>query len=212
MEGVTTMSNVLTRDLSKLLYSFSMFDGCLIQQTATRNASMIVNMTEEHEDYIEAVSYTLSQVDIGCTITKPSIYIKDGHVRKQQIRLQSATHPVLTQIRNRIYIDGHKVIDPHMLTMLDAEMIAIAFMADGSRGVDKRWENAKPNYRLHLNNLSYGDLMLLKGAIKECLDIDVNLRKKGNLYDLGVPTAHAARFEEIIAPYVFESFKYKLGR
>ena len=212
MEGVTTMSNKLTKDLSKLLYSFSMFDGCLIQQTETRNASLIVNMLEENQDYIQAVEHTLTELDIGCTITRPAIYVKDGHMRKQQLRLHSAAHPIFTQMRNRIYIEGRKVVDPHMLTMLDAEMLAIAFMADGSRHVDKRWENAKPNYRLHLNNLSYGDLMLFKEAVKRSLDLEVNLRKKGDRYDLGVPTAQSEVFEGIVKPFIFESFKYKLGR
>lgn len=212
MEGVKTMSNVLTKDLSKLLYAFSMFDGCLIQQTETRNASLIVNMLEENKDYIDAVEATLIQLEIGCTVSRPEIYSKDGHNRKQQLRLHSAAHPIFTQMRARIYIDGRKVIDPHMLTMLDAEMLAIAFMADGSRCVDKRWENARPSYRLHLNNLSYGDLMLLKTAVKDKLEIEVNLRKKGDRYDLGIPTAQSSKFESIVAPFIFESFKYKLGR
>ncbi len=107
---------------------------------------------------------------------------------------------------------GHKVIDPHMLTLLDEEMLAIAFMADGSRYVDPRWKNAKPIYRLHLNNLSYGDLLLFKKAIKEILYLEINIRKKGFGFDLAIPTAQGAHFEEIITPFILPSFQYKIGR
>jgi hypothetical protein len=206
------MSNI--KEITKRLYAYSMFDGCLtkVKKTSTNNAYLIVNMLEENVDYIEAVELTLDEADIGFKRSYPPIYKKDGYKRKQQIRLQSAAHPKLTKIYNRIYLEGHKVIDPHMLTLMDGEMLGIAFMTDGSRHVDKRWANAKPNYRLHLNNLSYGDLMLFKKCVKDAFGLEVNLRKKGQKYDVGVPTAYANLFEEVITPHILPSFQYKLGR
>jgi len=208
MEGVTTMS----KDLNKRLYSYAMFDGCLQVTGNGINACLIVNMLQENQDYIDKVKQTLEEVPLGYQETLPQIYTKDGFDRKQQVRLQSKTHPILTKIWGRIYINGHKVVDPHMLTMMDEEMLAIAFMADGSRYVDKRWENSKANYRLHLNNLSYGDLMLIKASVKQCFGLEINTRKKGLKYDLAVPTAYSDLFEEIIKDYILPSFQYKLGR
>jgi hypothetical protein len=95
---------------------------------------------------------------------------------------------------------------------MDEEFLAIAFMADGSRYVDKRWDNATPSYRLHLNNLCYGDLMLIKKSLKETLGLEINTRKKGMRYDLAIPNMYSNLFEEIVSPYILPSFQYKIGR
>lgn len=202
----------MSRDLNKRLYAYAMFDGHLAFFGSSQNACLVVNMIEDHEDYIQKVISALEEIPVGYKKSYPEIYTKDGFNRKQQIRLQSHNHPIFTKIQNRIYIEGRKVIDPHMLTLMDEEMLAIAFMADGSRHIDKRWDNSKPNYRLHLNNLSYGDLMLIKKCLKDTFGLESNLRKKGMRYDLAIPTFHSEFFEEIISEYILPSFQYKLGR
>ena len=202
----------MSKDLNKRLYAYAMFDGHLAFFGNSTNACLVVNMLQEHEDYIQKVIETLEEVPVGFNKSLPEIYIKDGFNRKQQIRLQSKNHPILTKIHSRMYIEGHKVVDPHMLTLMDEEMLAIAFMADGSRYLDKRWENSKPSYRLHLNNLSYGDLMLIKESLKKTFGLEINTRKKGVRYDLAVPSFHSELFEEIVKDHILPSFQYKLGR
>lgn len=203
----------MSKDLNKRLYAFSMFDGYLgYFGSGTRNASLVINMLKVHEDYMLKVRLALEEVPVGYSISEPVPYSKDGFIRQQQTRLQSHSHPIFTKIHDRMYINGRKVLDPHMLTLMDAEMLAIAFMADGSRYVDKRWEDSKPSYRLHLNDWSYGDLMLLKRSLKDTFGLEVNTRKKGLRYDLAVPNAYSNLFEEIIDVHVLPSFQYKLGR
>ena len=202
----------MSKDLNKRLYAFSMFDGYLGHFGNSINASLVVNMLEKHSDYIDRVIQVLEDIPLGYNKSLPEIYAKDGCNRSQQIRLQSKSHPILTKIRERIYIEGRKVVDPHMLTMMDAEMLAIAFMADGSRYMDLRWANSKPSYRLHLNNLSYGDLMLIKKSLKETFGLEINTRKKGMRYDLAVPNSFSEMFEDIVSDFVLPSFQYKLGR
>ncbi len=206
MEGVTTMK----KDLIKRLYSYSMFDGHLAFFGNSVNAALVVNMLEENQDYIEQVIKSVEEIPLSYQLTKPKIYTKDGFNRKQQLRLQTRNHPVFTKIRERIYINTHKTFDPHMATMFDEEMLAIAFMADGSCYLDKRWENAKPSFRLHLNSWTYGDLMLFKKCCKDSFELEINTRKKGNRYDLAVPTNYSKLFVEIVEPYILPSFQYKL--
>jgi hypothetical protein len=202
----------MSKDLNKRLYYFSMFDGCLIKPAGDTNASLIVNMLAKNSDYIDKVKETLEEGNIGYLESLPEIYTKDGYDRQQQIRLHSHRHPIFTKIRKRIYLEGHKVIDPHMLTLMDEEALAIMFMADGSRCVDKRWENAKATYRLHTNNLCYGDQVLIKQCLKYTFGLEINIHKKGMKYDLAVPTAYSEFFEEIVSNFVLPSFQYKLGR
>lgn len=202
----------MIKDLNKRLYAFAMFDGHLMFPGNSVNACLVVNMLESNEDYLNYVISSLEKVPVGYKKSAPAIYTADGFDRKQQLRLQSHNHPIFTKIHERMYIDKHKCIDPHMLTFMDAEFLAIAFMADGSRYLDKRWANAKPQYRLHLNNHTYGDLMLFKKAAKEIFGLEINTRKKGNKFDLAVPTAFTAMFEDIVSPFILPSFQYKIGR
>lgn len=208
MEGVTTMS----KDLNKRLYAHAMFDGHLMFPGNSVNACLVVNMLQKNEDYIDYVISSLEELPVGYKKSLPAIYEKDGYKRQQQIRLQSHNHPIFTKIHSRIYIKGHKVVDPHMLTFMDAELLAIAFMADGSRYVDKRWKGSKPSYRLHLNNLSYGDLMLIKQSLKKVFSLESNIHRKGDKFDLAIPNGFSDFFEEIVSPYILPSFQYKLGR
>jgi hypothetical protein len=208
MRGATTMS----KDLNKRLYAFSMFDGHLMFPGNSTNACLVINMLKKHEDYINKVIQSLEEIPLGYKKSLPEIYSKDNFNRQQQIRLQSHNHPIFTKIHSRIYIQGRKVIDPHMLTFMDSEFLSIMFMADGNRHVDKRWENARPIYRLHLNMLSYGDLLLVKKSLKDTFNLESNIRRKGNNFDLGIPTKFSNLFEKIIQDYILPSFQYKLGR
>lgn len=202
----------MSKDLNKRLYAFAMFDGHIGFFGGSTNGCLVVNMLEKHTDYIQQVRLALEEVPVGYTTSLPKPYSKDGYDRQQQIRLQSHNHPIFTKIHGRIYINGKKTLDPHMLTMMDEEMLAIAFMADGSRYMDARWANSKPSYRLHLNDWGYGDLMLLKRSLKQCFGLEINTRKKGLRYDLAVPNMHSQLFEEIVSSHVLPSFQYKLGR
>lgn len=69
-----------------------------------------------------------------------------------------------------MYLEGRKVIDPHMEALLDEEALSM-FMADGSRYLDKRC-NASPKYTINIKAYSYGDQWLLKKALKRKLGVD----------------------------------------
>lgn len=207
MEGATTMS----QQLSKLLYYFSTFDGGLYLVANSTNASFIMNMKKQNSDYVEKVRDTLVEAGIGCSISDRKLQ-DDGFNRQPQVTLRSKNHPKLTAIRNRIYIDGKKVIDPHMLTMMDAESLAIIFMADGSRVKNKQSPNAKPNITLNTKGFSYGDNLLLKKAIKETLDLEFNINRQNNYWYLRLRAKDVDKFDQLVSEFVLPSFSYKLGR
>jgi hypothetical protein len=202
------------KDISKRLYYFSTFDGYLDKRGENHNSRLSVTMIKENSDYIHEVALTLEAAEIGYKIWEPALNIHDGCNRRQQIRVQSKAHPKLTKIRNRIYLEGKKVIEPHMLTLLDAEALAIILMADGSRKkIILASGEESPLYRLHTNGFSYGDNYQLAGAIKEKLNIQFNVEKQAtNKYGLTLPKHFNKQFEALVHPFIFESFYYKIGR
>ncbi len=203
------MSN--KKDIIKRLYYFSTFDGGLYITGKCDNARFIMNMREANLDYVTMCADSLAAINCGTRIYQRKDYSTDGFNRAPQVRLESRVHPLLTKIHERVYIDGKKVIDPHMLTMLDAEALAIIFMADGSRSVDKRC-NASPRYTLNTKGFSYGDNLLLKQAIRDKLGLEFNVHRQNKYWYLSLRTKDNDKFESIILPYVKKSFLYKLGR
>lgn len=204
------MSNDLKNNLKRLWY-FSAFDGGLYRVKQQGNAFFAINMVKEHIDYIEYISDTFKDLDIGFAVYDRAEYNNDGHIRRPQIRAQSKRHPKLTTIWERLYLEGRKVIDPHMISFLDAEALAIIFMADGSRYMDKRC-NASPSYSLNIKSYSYGDQWLLKKALKDRLDLEFNINRQNSFYYLRLRAKDVAKFESLIENHVLPSFKYKLGR
>lgn len=210
MEGVTTMDN---KQLTKLLSYFIMGDGGVYQYDL-KNAYFVMNMKTENKDYIDWVEETLNSF-VGTTKTDRKDYNSDGCNRKDQIRLQSKQHPKLTILRERIYTDSYKGIDPHALKLLDWEAMAILYMCDGSLVEEKpnpkkQLVNSSWNLTLSMKRLSYGDQLLLKKAIKEKLDVEFNINRQGKYYYLRLRSKDVAKFCKGVEPFIKDSFKYKI--
>jgi len=211
MEGVTTMDK---KQLTKLVSYFVLGDGGVYKTSDTSNAKFIMNMKKEHKDYIDWVDSVLNSF-VGTKQYEREDYNTDGCNRKEQIRLESKTHPFLTTLRERIYIDNYKGIDPHSLKLLDWEAIAILFMCDGSLVEDKPnpkkgLVNSSWNLTLNLKRLSYGDQLMLKKTIKEVLDVEFNINRQNQYYYLRLRCKDVEKFCKGVEPYVKDSFKYKI--
>ena len=194
----------------KLLSYFVLGDGGVYQYGA-KEAKFIMNMIKKNEDYVLWVKEVIEQV----TSTRLYEVQKEGN-RQVQLRLESKQHPIFTTLRDRIYVENYKGIDPHTLKLLDAEALAILYMCDGSFIEDFRPEIGmkNPSFRVTLNmkRLSYGDLFLLKKTLKENLDLEWNINKQNKYYYLVLRTKDVSKFCEMVKPHMKESFYYKLGR
>lgn len=199
------------KQIVKLLSYMSTFDGGLYKNNDNGNARFIMNMVEDNLDYIIWVKEVLEKVT-STRLYKRKDYNTDGYKRKSQRRLESRVHPFLTKLHDRIYIDRRKVIDPHMLKMMDAESLAIIFMCDGHSSLDSRFKNYHKQIGLSTKGFSYGDNWLLKKAIKEKLDLEFNINRHGKYYFLNLRTKDHEKFIDLILPYMKDSFLYKLER
>lgn len=189
--------------LSKLLYYFTSFDGGVYY--SGKNCRYVMNMRKDNLDYIEWVEKTLNEF-VG---TSKHDVIQRGE-RKPLVSLISKTHPKLTKIRERLYsADGKKFLDPHQLTLLDEEALAIIFMADGGTHMDK---GKYPEIKLHTKGYSYFDNLALSKAIYDKLGIRTTVNRHNQYYFLRVKTQDVNKFIECVKPFVLKSFSYKLER
>ena len=198
------------KELVKALSYIVMSDGGLYVAGRCTNASFAMNMKKEHMDFVEWCQWVVEHVT-SCTVSDRKLS-EDGYNRQPQVRLQSKTHPQLTTLRDRIYTDGYKGIDPHALKLLDAQALAILYMCDGSFVTyrSKGSVNDSFNVTLNLKRLSYGDQFILKKALKEMLDLEWNINRQGNYYYLRLRGKEIDKFMEMVAPHVLPSFQYKI--
>lgn len=191
------------KQLSKLLYYFSGFDGGVYM--SGNNARYVMNMRKENMDYILWVKDVIENFT--------SVIIRDviqrGN-REPLVCLTSKTHPKFTKVRNRLYLEnGRKVIDPHQLSLMDEEALSIIFMADGGTSLDK---GRYPEIKLHTKGYSYCDNMALSKAIFEKTGIHTTVNRHNSYYFLRVASKDVELFVYKVLPYIKESFLYKLER
>lgn len=203
------------KDLIKLLSFMSTFDGGLYRTKNDRgcllNAKFIMNMRKENLDYVQWVQETLSHLT-GSQITERQDYNTDGYTRHEQVRLQSKCHPELTKLHERIYIDGKKVMSLHMLKSLDAEALAIIFMADGGTSLDVRHKNPHCTITLNTKGFSEADNLALSKAIYDKLGIRSTVQRQNQYFYLRIKTSDVKLFVTTVLPYVKPSFLYKFER
>ena len=200
------------KQFTKLMSFFIMGDGGVY--VTKLNAKFIMNMKKENQDYIDWVDKTLSEI-VGTKQYERKDYNTDGYVRQPQIRLESNTHPELTKLRERIYINNYKGIDPHTLKLLDWEAMAILYMCDGclhegKPNPNKGLKKSSWNLTLNMKRLSYGDQLLLKQTIRDVLGVEFNINRQNQYFYMRLRSRDVEKFCKGVEPYMKDSFKYKI--
>lgn len=197
------------KQLYKLISYIIMGDGGVYHSNNSGNARFIMNMIKKNEDFVIYCKDILENVT-SCKIIEIQ---KEGN-RQVQLRLESKCHPIYTKMRERIYVGTYKSIDHHALNLLDFEALAILYMCDGSLGKYFRpqigMKNPSCSITLNLKRLSYGDLFLLKKALKDKLDLEWNIQKHNKYFFLRLRMKDVPKFIEGITPYIHPSFLYKI--
>lgn len=199
--------------VTKIVAASLLGDGSVgIPPDGSKNAKYRQPKVSRHADYVAWLASVLAAI----TPTTQYEFQPKQAGASTQIMLQTRCHPFYTRFRERMYPNGHKVVDPHYLTLLDWEFMAVWYQEDGSTVRDVRKQGVYTKVILCTDCFSYGDNHLLRDKIKEYLGVEFNVtsyRKNGKqYYRLQLNKAHTNQFMGGIAPYVVESFKYKLCR
>lgn len=200
------MKIVDKKELTKLISFLAMGDGSIHHNGGSKNCVFSMSMTEDHLDFVQYVQEVLGNIT-----SSRIMHYKRDLPRKNMYKVQSLSHPYFNSIRDRLYVGSYKSVDVHALKLLDWEALAILYMCDGSLGRTNSRGVDSFTTTLNLCRLSYGDMLLLKKALKERLDLEWNIVKTGGKYlTLRLRMKDFDKFMHGIAPHIFESFKYKL--
>ena len=210
MEGVETMKELKITDkkeLIKLTSYIVMGDGGVYPSGSYCMFSM--NMQTKNKDFIGFCEQVMGNI----TTAKTRDYLGGFECNSKLTSLTTLSHPTFTKLRNRIYTLKYKGIDPHALKLMDAQALSILYQCDGSYSKDKRTLSPEAGRKVTLNmkRLSYGDQYILREAIRSKLGIDFNIHRQNQYYYLSLRSSDIDKFFEMITPYMFDSFLYKLS-
>lgn len=200
--------------LTKYIAAFTIGDGGIYRHKTGTNSYYQTKKTEKNKDYIDWQAEILENLTkVSITYTDPNV-TKHGYNQHGYYTLRTMAHPHYETMRQRMYLDGRKVISLHDLKLFDAESLAILFMDDGCLHVTQKKTCTYPFSYIATHNYSYGDNDLLRRFIKDRFGIHFNIcqqRQNGNLYHFLKCTKYqTAQLVRIIAPYIKESFRYKV--
>jgi len=204
------------KQATKIVAASLLGDGNIHRENGTKNGRFNLTQVPTHRDHVEYVAQFLEPITrIRRYEQLPTDKVIVGKQSRSNGRYSiiSMNHPFYTHIYNRVYGTGRKTVDPHYLTLLDYEMLAIWYQQDGSLGVKNHTTYRVP--LLMTDNFSMPEVMLLSKAIYEKLDIITTLQKnrKQNgeyYYRLRFGAKTTEKFIEGITPFVQPSFQYKL--
>jgi len=200
MECVETMDD---RTLMKYLSSFCMGDGGVYPvRKGYKQCYFVGGHIEKNADYVEWKRSVLANV----TKVRVKRIVKEG--QQVFLRIETRSHPVFQQIRQRLYRGTYRGIDSHFLKLMDWEMLAILFQDDG-HARDRSHVNRNPEITLGLCRLSEGDFELLRKRIEKVLGINFNISGSPRNRVLRLRNKHGPVFMKCVKPFIFPSMEYK---
>jgi hypothetical protein len=203
------MGSVETMDKQsefKYYYAFVFGDGCLEKPSSTHNSRLRIEHVSRNLDYCEYKHRMLSALT---KVTMTTYYRED----KDQTftRLITERHPRYTTLYNKLYINGHKTIDPHVEAFLDWEFLAIVYQDDGTLSFN---QNHYPQVILCLESFSWAELKMFRDWLAKRFNLHFEVvRKTGkqaNGFRLRLKGNQIPYFFDNIRPFILPSFKYKI--
>lgn len=180
-------------------------DGYVGFSTNNRDAHYSISRDPKHADYIGLIQGKLEVIpNVSVSVSE---YVRKDN-GKHVLSLRTSSHPIFTRIRQRQYINNHRVIEPHMLTTLGWEEMAYLYADDGSITYTN---NGSQVVRVSTCAYSHPEQMELRRTIIERLGVCFNVNKASRgLYQLNLARKDHDVFFERIKPLLPLSYHYKL--
>jgi len=197
----------------------SLLGDAHIEKSQNGNARFSLKLISDHKDHLFNIGEYLAELTkVSTYTTEATQYEIKGKMCniKETTTIRTMAHPMYTKIHERMYLNRIKRVDPHYLTLIDAEFMAIWYMQDGYLHFPKDCDKPTPGFVLCTDNFTYGDQMLLREAIKEKTGFVFNVQRRGlnshgeQAYRLYMTRKQTKDFAKFLAPHIQPSFMYKI--
>lgn len=199
------------KELLKYIVAFTIGDGHLTKTTKNTNSSYKCVQREDRKEFIDFQCNILS-------IFSKVTYFEDKRNNKKNISIGIRTNvnPLFTKVRSRLYRNNKRILDPHLIKLLDEEALALIYMADGYTRVIKRKNGNKYiTVKISTHSYSYYDNCALRDYIKERFNINFKVqmekdKRYSSIYHyLICRQEEAIKFLEMTNKYKLKCFEYK---
>jgi len=184
----------LTKKEKSIIVGSVLGDGYLRIVPGRKNALFEIDSSIKQKFYIDWKYQALKRI----VITPPRR--RKGNGTRIAYRFSTRQHPDLTEIYQKFYQNGKKIVPEFQLNSL---IMAVWFMDDGSK--------TYKTYYLNTQGFDYLSQKRLIETLKKEYGIESSLNRDKIYYRIRIRTGSADRFRRIINPYIVPTMRYKLS-
>lgn len=173
-------------------------DGCIFKDKAAVNYRMNLSHSLKQREYFLKKYYLVKRL-ITSNPRIRSWVDKRTNKRYSEIKYQTMTNELFTELYNVWYKDGKKIIPRNKIKDINSTVLAIKYFDDG-------WYHRNSCY-ISMDHYDAESIENLRAAIKINFNIETNLHKK-SIY---IPSREFKRFVDIVKPFATSDVLYKLG-
>ena len=182
-------------ELQQILYGTLLGDGHLRLGEKSRNANLYIEHSKKQKKYALWKKKKLGDLEISCYERERT---RKGS-KTESVVLYSKSMPVLTELHNKFYQDGEKVIPDQVLNNLDWKAIAVLYMDDGS-------VTRKGRGIISVEGLKNQAIRKLSELLQE-KGLDNKIDSHNRIY---LPARSSYKLSQKIKDHVVDGMKYKL--
>ena len=126
-------------------------------------------------------------------------------------RFRTISHREITELRDKFYQDGKKIVPRNIKDYLNPITMAIWFMDDGNVVRNKITKEVK-GYHINSQSFSLEENELLQKVIWQSFGIKCSIEKNKKYYRLAIwQKTSREKFGDLVSKFILPSMQYKLG-
>ena len=192
-------------ELNGAILGSLMGDMCIIKRYENGNAFFSMTHCPAQKEYMEFKSEILEMKPI----VKTKVYKRTTHLKKTdkdylQFQCTSNCNSYATQLYNRVYKDGVKIVNDNILNSITDLGLFLWYLDDGYLNIRYYKDTNKiKEYRiiLHTSGFTLEEVKLIKSWFERKYNISPNINKKEKGYVLYFNGSKTRKFMEIIEPF-----------
>lgn len=193
-------------DLNGAILGTLMGDTCIVKRKGNQNGRFQITHSPEQKGYLEFKKELLNL----CPLTKVSdINERITHLKKTnkdylQYQIYTNQNTFATNMYNRVYIDGRKIINEDILNCITDFGLFLWYLDDGYLNIRYHKDTSKiKEYRMFLYTMNFtlDEVKLIKSWFEKKYNISPNINKKQNGYILYFNGSKTRKFMDIIDPF-----------
>jgi hypothetical protein len=208
------LNTITNREKKSILIGTLLGDSCLWRHPKSKNFNLQCTHSEVQYDYIVHKANLINTILFGNTNFSLWKSINNGYSKITAYTYRTRVHPLIESVRKLMYQERKKIITRQLLDRLTPQGLALWYMDDGFKVVNRYPSGTIRQRTLGLSTCSFteDEHNIMQQYFKEVWGINFSkfYRKRFNNWILRCGVQEGLKFQSIIEPHVPSCMKYKL--